>query len=311
MAKIVKPDQLQVKIGITVLVYGTPGIGKTTLALSTNKSVLIDFDGGVGRVRPEYIKDTLQIKSYQDFLDVIEDKTIDSYNTVVIDTVGKMLDYMSDWLIATQPKNGQSNGQLTLQGYGVRKAEFNKILKLMTQKGKNVIFIAHETENKEGDITKIRPHVGGSSGSDLYKELDLIGYMETIGNVRTISFNPSDRYYAKNSCELPSPMTIKMLEQGDQNNFFENEVIQKYLEKAEGRIKLQKAYNEVLKKFDEELEKVKDVDTANQFLEFAKAFPADSHVWASKVLVTEKATRKMVELGIIFNKNEGKYQSKV
>ena len=42
-----KPSELTYNSTIKALVYGQPGLGKSTLALSTPNPVLFDFDGGV------------------------------------------------------------------------------------------------------------------------------------------------------------------------------------------------------------------------------------------------------------------------
>ena len=38
----------------SAIIYGSPGIGKTTLACSAPKPLLIDFDRGVSRVRADH-----------------------------------------------------------------------------------------------------------------------------------------------------------------------------------------------------------------------------------------------------------------
>ena len=118
MSKIRKPHELNVQATIKALIYGQPGLGKTTFALSSPKPLLLDFDNGVHRVNAEYQTDTLQIQSWQEVIDELNEGTFNSYQTIVIDTTGKMLDYLSAWLIAKNPKLGKSNGALSLQGYG-------------------------------------------------------------------------------------------------------------------------------------------------------------------------------------------------
>ena len=71
--------------------------------------------------------------------------------------------------------------------------------------GKSVIFVAHEREEKNGEDKQIRPEIGGSSAGDLIKELDLVGYMEAIGKDRTISFDPCEKFYGKNTCNSHRP----------------------------------------------------------------------------------------------------------
>ena len=38
----------------SAIIYGSPGVGKSTLALSAPDPVLIDFDRGISRVRAQH-----------------------------------------------------------------------------------------------------------------------------------------------------------------------------------------------------------------------------------------------------------------
>lgn len=61
MGLIKKPNELTVKNALSALIYGQPGMGKTTLALSSPQPLLLDFDGGVHRVNAAHRVDTVQI----------------------------------------------------------------------------------------------------------------------------------------------------------------------------------------------------------------------------------------------------------
>ena len=95
MSLIKKPNELEINPFIKALIYGQAGTGKTTLALSAPKPLLFDFDGGIHRVNSAHRVDAVQIKKYQDFIDVLAED-LSAYNTLVIDTGGKMLDYMGE-----------------------------------------------------------------------------------------------------------------------------------------------------------------------------------------------------------------------
>lgn len=151
MGLIKKPSELQVQTTIKALLYGQPGIGKSTNALSAPYPVLLDFDNGVHRVNVAHQTPTLQVSSYDDFLEVMQSGELAPFKTIVIDTAGKMLDYMGAWLIQNDPKLGQRDGSLSLKGYGARKAEFIRVLKAISIMGKHIVFVAHEREEKEGD----------------------------------------------------------------------------------------------------------------------------------------------------------------
>lgn len=305
MTNIKKPHELSVQTNIKALIYGQPGLGKTTFALSAPKPLLLDFDNGVHRVSPEHQTDTIQIDSWQNVLDEMNEGTFNNYQTIIIDTAGKMLDYLGAWLIAKNPKLGKTNGALSLQGYGERKGEFSGFIKKLGTMGKHIIFLAHEKEEKEGDGKYIRPEVGGSSGNDLYKELDLIGYMEAIGKKRTISFLPQEKYYAKNACGLNEVIEIPELKAGVTNNYFTNNIIGLYEKSLLERKEKVGEYSELMATITAKVEDIKDVETANEVSEWAKNFTG--HIWSSKIIAAKSINDKCKELGMKFNTKTSKY----
>lgn len=298
-----KPSELKTPNTIKALIYGQPGIGKTTFAISAPRSLLLDFDGGVHRVNPLHQVDTVQIESWENCLEVLT-YDLKAYRTLVIDTAGKMLDYMGVYLIAKNPKLGKANGALTLQGYGERKAEFIAFLKRVSLMGKHIVFVAHDREEKDNDQKIIRPEIGGSSAGDLIKELDMVGYMEAIGKKRTISFDPCEKYYGKNTCGLESLMDIPELK--DSKNEFLSAIIDRYNEAIESRKQLVSDYEDLMDLIKEQLEDVTDAETANEYVTWLGQL---QHVWDSKlqggILIRDKA----IEIGLVLNKVSKKYET--
>ncbi len=105
-------DPVELK-GFNVVIYGQPGIGKTSLAFSAEKPLLLDFDNGVHR--SEYRKDFVPINEWQEVAN-IQAQDITEYKTIIIDTVDTCLDYLSAGIIKRNPKMGNRNGGLTMQG---------------------------------------------------------------------------------------------------------------------------------------------------------------------------------------------------
>lgn len=308
MGLIKKPNELQVKSTLSALIYGQPGMGKTTLALSAPHPLLLDFDGGIHRVNAAHRVDTVQITKWEEVDEVMHDPDIAGYQTIVIDTAGKMLSFMDKYIMQNNPKMKKADGTLSLQGYGVRKNMFINFVNQVSLMGKSVIFVAHEREEKNGDEKQIRPEIGGSSAGDLIKELDLVGYMEAIGKKRTISFNPCEKFYGKNTCNLPERMEIPTIinEQGTPtgSNDFMSKIIESYSNYQAKQTELSSEYEDLMEVIKAQIETVVDAETAN---EVTKSLANMQHIFDSKLQAGQLLNKRCKELGLKFDKIKKEY----
>jgi hypothetical protein len=291
-----KPNELTMKETYAGLIYGQPGVGKSTLALSSVNPVCIDVDRGMYRVEKRYQVPSLQVESYQQVLDLLNSSELDGFDTIVIDTLGKLIDCMGVYVTKHNPKYRQSNGQLT-QGWGQIKIEFHALIKLINGKSKSVIFVAHESEEKEGDITKKRPDVSGSARKDIVKELDFMGYMEMSGNKRTISFSPSSAYYAKNSMGLDAVIEIPGIQTS--NSFIRDVVVSAIRNRREQDKAQAGPYDEVIKQIDSIVNAAKDVPAINKA--YGKLTALD-HIWDSKLYARAKISEVAKTLNAAWDK---------
>lgn len=230
MSLLTQPSELKHNQPISCLIYGQPGTGKTTLALSADKPVLIDLDRGLYRVEKRFQCPSLQVENYQQILDLLKSGELAPFNTIVIDTLGKLVDRMGDYVARQNPKFKQGDGTLSMKAWGAIKVQFTALVKQIFNSNKSVIFVAHEKEDKDDDIRFVRPDVSGSSGKDIVKELDLMGYMEMKGNKRTVSFTPNEKYYAKNALNLPPVIEVPNTASG--NTFFQDKIVAAVAEKT-------------------------------------------------------------------------------
>lgn len=313
MSLIKKANELNIQTKIKALIYGQAGMGKTTFAISAPKPLLFDFDNGVHRVNYSHLDgvDTVQIESYQNFLDVLNNEDLKPYETLVIDTGGKMLDYMGEYIIKGNPKMGRPNGMLTLQGYGERKATFSALVKRISLMGKHIVFVAHRETKTEGDDTRYIPQFGGSNYDSLVTELDLVGYMEASGRERTITFDPTSRNDGKNTCNLPSVMKIPVIvdENGNptgENNYFTNHIINAYTKRLEQRKTSGEEYNKIISEIDENLLTITDVDSLNNFISRVAEW---THIGNSKLYAGKQANEVAKRLGLVLNKETKKYEN--
>lgn len=312
MSLIRKPHELNVQTKIKALIYGQAGTGKTTLALSTPKPLLFDFDGGVHRVNFAHLSNvgTVQIESYQDFLDVLEKEDLSDFETFVIDTGGKCLDYMADYIIRKNPKLGKSNGTLTLQGYGERKAEFSALCKRISLMNKHILFVAHRETRTDGDEVRYVPLFGGSNYDSLVTELDLVGYLEANGRKRVITFDPTSRNDGKNTCNLPSTMDIPVIvdESGNptgNNSFFFERIIQPYIKRLESRKVEGIQYNEIIENIKEQVEQITDELSANDFVQRIDHI---KHIGTSRLMAAKLVRERCTQLGLKFNSKAKVYE---
>lgn len=312
MSMFKKPSELAYNSTIKALVYGQPGLGKSTLALSTPDPVLFDFDGGIQRVNGAFQCPTLQVQNWTEVLQALQEleKEPNDFKTIVIDTAGKMLDYMSTYIIQQDNRLGKRDGSLTLQGFGARKIMFINFLKRVSMMGKHVIFVAHEREEKDGDIRIVRPEIGGSSAGDLIKELDLVGYMQAIGNKRTIFWTPQEKFYAKNTCNLPPMQEIPVIIDSQGKIVGHNDFMSKIFENYDNYLKQEsntrKEYDELISEIEGEVACICDAEQANSYVLSMKD---KKQIWDSNAHAKSLITDRCKELGLKFNKTTKKYEA--
>ena len=180
--------------GLICLLYGDPGIGKTTLANTAPNPVLLDFDRGSHR--SSLRKKVLQFDNWQDYISS-KHQLAEIYadcDTVIVDTAGTLLDYMQTYIVEQDPKLANNSIKI----WGALKKTFAEFFNPLRQLGKNIIFVAHAKEKEEGDFRIKRPLIPGSSYDLLMQACDLVGYYTTQGNKRILTFDLSDTITAKN-----------------------------------------------------------------------------------------------------------------
>ena len=309
MSLIRKPSELEVKQTLTALIYGQPGAGKSTLACSAPSPVMLDFDGGATRINGAHQVPTVQVKRWEDVeLALNEIRDAGEFATIIIDTVGKMMMYMEEYIKRTNAKMKNYDGSLTLKGYGLRKQMFLNFIKSVSVMGMNIVFVGHEIEQKRGDDTIIRPEIGGSSTNDLMKELDLVGYVETIGQSRTISFDPCDKYYAKNTCNMGGIIKLPILTDKDGNAVGENkflcQVIDAYQARQQHNIELTSQYEALCDTIRSNASEIVDAQSANEFVVWVKSL---HHLMNSKAVALSALSAKVAQIGLTFDKKQGAY----
>jgi hypothetical protein len=279
---------------LNVCLYAPPGIGKTSLAFTADKPLLLDFDRGAHRAANR--KDIVQVNAWDDVTNIAE-ADLAPYSTVVVDTAGRALDVLSTDIIRRNPKMGRG-GALTLQGYGQLKSEFVAWLKMINGFGKDVVLIAHMDEQRNGDEIIERLDVQGGSKGEIYKAADAMGRIAIREGKRWLNFSPTDASFGKNPGQL-EPLQIPHKDAPEFDGFLAG-VIASIKDALNALTEEQAAQQAILDKLRLALADVTDASGVNQLVTAHKDGSK-----AEKALIHHRAT----ELGLTFNAKSGEYEA--
>ncbi len=316
---IVKPENMTfADKKIRMLIAGYPGIGKTTLALSSPHPLYIDVDLSAERINREVLNMAEGVTQPRDYEELRRDLGMDcsemelsivknnlsDYKTIVVDTGGKLLTIMGQYGKSIEPKYGQRDGSLSLKGYGWLGKEFQRFLDhIIYQLDKHIVIVFHTVEEKDGDDTKLRIKAEGSSKNSVWEVMDLGGFMEMRGNQRTIGFSNCERYFAKGTRGIHGVYPVPELSPAVPNDFL-TRLFEQYNTKTAAELaaaaEQKKAYEAAMAQGRALIETVVDLDTANKAL---PDFQAIEHALTSR--------RELTELWNDNAKNHGLYYDKV
>ena len=307
-----KPCEMsQTKKKIRILIAGFPGIGKTTLALSAPKPLHIDVDRGVDRVRVNDRQDFTQPETYEELLQDLN-SDLSSYETLVFDTGGKLLDLMKPYVIKQDSKNGQKDGQtLSIKGYGAVGKEFQRLMDYAYYTlNKNVVVIFHAKEDKDGEATKLRILVEGSTKDNVWQPMDLGGFIEMNNGKRTIGFDNCERYYAKGTHGIRGVIDLPDLDNPNNKNDFLTKLFDKVNENIASESEFYESqkeeYEKVMNEIKPKIEEMTEETTA-EVIETIKNTP---HVLTSEKELKHLFKQKVEELNLVWNKETKKYEKK-
>ncbi len=279
---------------LNTVIYGAPGLGKTSLAFTADTPLLLDFDRGAHRAANR--KDTVQVAAWGDVTSISADD-LAPYGTVVVDTAGRALDVLTADIIRRNPKAGRG-GALTLQGYGTLKAEFVAWLKSLNALGKDVILIAHMDEQRNGDEIIERLDVQGGSKGEIYKAADAMGRIAIRDGQRVLLFSPTEASFGKNPGQL-EPLAVPHKDSAEFDGFLAG-VVQSIKDRLNELTGEQVEAQAKLEKLRLSLSDVEDASGLNQLVRDHKDGSK-----AEKALIHDRATK----LGLVGNKASGEYET--
>lgn len=304
---IVQPENMDFsKKKFAAIIYGPPGIGKTTLALSAPRPVLIDMDDfGVSRVDARYRCPTIMADTYEGIKEDMTRENLAQFDTIVIDTGGSLITYLKDWAMRVKgavDKRGEFN---SLKGFGFVKAEVKSFVDYITKiLKKNVIFVFHSQEkaDKDGNTTQ-RIVCEGSFQNTVWTPCDFGGFVQIINGRRVISFEQSSEFFAKRTQGIERQYLIPDLDKTGKNDFMaklfgaaRDKISQDAADYEEKRI----LYEEVMEQVRSIVASVEDADSANDAVTCLKGM---DHVLTSKTESSSLLMERARSIGLKYTKD--------
>ena len=176
--------------GYSVLFYGTPKSGKTTIASKFPGAVIFAFEKGYSALPGVMAQ---PINSWNEFrrllVELKEPETKQMFQTVVIDTADIAYDYCQKYICDDA---GVDNiGDIGYgKGYGMVEDEFDTCLRKIIQLDYSLVLISHSTERTEKDeqgneYQKIEPTLDKRGRKICERTCDIIGLSRPVLNKET------------------------------------------------------------------------------------------------------------------------------
>ena len=296
----------------SMILYGSPGVGKTTLALSAPNPILIDFDRGVSRVKSYHRKLTIVCSTYEEVLHDIESPEVKDCETIIIDTGGSFVTFLQAWAMKINPAvNCQKDGKtISIKGFGAVKQEFQRFTNYVRDTlNKNVIYVFHSDEQKDKDGNpQQRLLCEGAAKNIVWQPCDFGGFVQMIGNNRVVSFTPTQEFFAKGCYGIEGQFAVPTVGPADKNDFLTN-----LFEKARANIAAEaEEFAPVKEQYDKAMSDARAIidaiTTADEATAAVESIPKLDHALTSKKEASALLAAKATELGFAFDKKTKKYQ---
>ena len=207
-AKDIKHDYL------TVLIYGTPGMGKTTLLGNLKgRTLIIDVDRGTSVLQGNENVDVLRLSRSMDELRqaLTELKTKCEYDNVCIDSLSELEGSM----LSELGRKGRNNGVPELGDYNRVDCFLIDWCRMSREIPANIFFTAWEKYTElvttSGEkVTAVRPMLRDKNLERVCGLCDIVGRIElsrdTVERIVCLEGNPrkiaKDRIYKRKECEM-------------------------------------------------------------------------------------------------------------
>lgn len=195
-----------------VLIYGAPGVGKTTFAAQAPNPVILDYENSSETLRnTEYESIPLagskkELANYEDVIAFIKNNP---YDTIIVDSISSMY----DTLLMEHMRKANRDRHIALFG------DFRKITNVLKDifyelitVQKHIVLVAHQKElrNEEGRLLEVRPLLPPAAEASIERLINEVFYLEATTNLkgeteRTMYTDSQGKILAKNRTGLSEP----------------------------------------------------------------------------------------------------------
>jgi len=191
--------------GYSVLFYGDPKSGKTTIASKFPKSLLVAFEKGYAAL-PGVM--AAPVNSWSDFIKILkqlkEEKAQEAFETIIIDTADIAYDYCEQYICSVNSVDAINKIPFG-QGFTLSGKEFDSKLRQIVQMGYGLVLISHAADKTFKDETgieynKIVPTLGNKPRLICSRLCDIIAYSRVVetpeGNKTMLFMRGTPRFEA-------------------------------------------------------------------------------------------------------------------
>lgn len=274
------------------LIFGSPKSGKTSLAASFSKPILIDLDHGAHRVASKNRAglDVAAVENWADFEALCADDALKDYKTIIVDTFGAAVDMI------IRDKFG---GIMNPAKWGTVKSDIMRVASQLKMTGRSILWLAHESEDKSDDKIIKRPQCQGKAKDELMKMLDFIGHTTKQGNDFVLEFGGDDSIYVGNTFGFKNRYVLPDIRV--ENNTFGRDVIEAQI--ADFLASEEEQNNALAEKMAECRELIANATSADDFTKALTAITGAELTQGAILKLKHELADKATECGCAWNKD--------
>lgn len=274
------------------LIFGSPKSGKTSLAASFSKPILIDLDHGAHRVASKNRAglDVAAVENWADFEALCADDALKNYKTIIVDTFGAAVDMI------IRDKFG---GIMNPAKWGTVKIDIMRVASQLKMTGRSILWLAHESEDKSDDKIIKRPQCQGKAKDELMKMLDFIGHTTKQGNDFVLEFGGDDSIYVGNTFGFKNRYVLPDIRV--ENNTFGRDVIEAQI--ADFLASEEEQNNALAEKMTECRDLIANATSADDFTKALTVITGAELTQGAILKLKHELADKATECGCAWNKD--------